>query len=292
MPITLTASTPFSLPAVINSHGWIQLAPFQNGQGSSFSYVARLSNGRVLLAQVDEAPNGVRLTAPGDLTAAEQEELAQQVAWMVGLDHDLSAFYELVRDDADLGHVVREARGRLLRSPTLFEDVVKTILTTNTAWSGTIRMTQNVVNQFGAPLPGAEPRRAFPTPEQLSRTTEDTLRSETGLGYRAPYVLNLARAVDSGELALEPLKDPSIPTEELRRRLLSIKGVGNYAAANLLLLLGRTDYIPIDSYALRMVSTEWHNGDPITPAEVEAAFAGWGRWKGLAYWFWNWKGGD
>ena len=294
MEITLTAPTPFSLPAVVNSHGWVQLAPFQNGGDGSFSYVARLSNGRVLHYSVSPIDGGVCVRVVGQLSAEEQGELAQQVRWTVGLDQDLSGFYELVRDHPKLSHVVVHARGRLLRSPTLFEDVVKTILTTNTSWSGTIRMTRNLVDQFGdplvsRPLPGDNAHRAFPTPSRLSESDEATLRKETSLGYRAPYVLQLARAVAGGELDLEALKDPQLPTEALRSHLLAIKGVGNYAAANLLLILGRTDYIPIDSWALRVVSNEWHGGEPITPAQVEAAFADWGPWKGLAYVFWDWS---
>jgi hypothetical protein len=44
---------------------------------------------------------------------------------MFRLDEDLSDFYELVRDD-DLAWCALGA-GRMLRAPTVFEDVVKTI---------------------------------------------------------------------------------------------------------------------------------------------------------------------
>lgn len=288
MELKLVAASPFSLAAVVNSHGWIQLAPFAEGEDGTFSYVTRLSSGRVLRYQAASLDGGLSVTTAQALDKEGASELAQQVRWTVGLDQDLAPFYEHVRDHPKLGHVVNEARGRLLRSPTLFEDVVKTILTTNTTWAGTRRMTGNLVAQFGEPLPDDGAQRAFPTPQRLAQTTAETLREETGLGYRAPYVLALAQAVDAGELELEALKDGDLPTEELRRELLKLKGVGSYAAANLLLLLGRYDFIPIDSWALRMVSQEWHKGEPIGPAEVEAAFEAWGEWKGLAYWFWDW----
>jgi 3-methyladenine DNA glycosylase/8-oxoguanine DNA glycosylase len=169
--------------------------------------------------------------------------------------------------------------------------VIKTILTTNTLWAATIRMNQNVVDLFGAPLPADPARRAFPAPERLAVTDEATLRAETRLGYRAPYVLALARQVASGELDLEALKIADIPTAELRKRLLAIKGIGAYATANLLMLLGRYDFIPVDSWAVKVVSNEFYAGEPVGPAEVEAAFDRWGQWKGLVYWFWNWKEG-
>jgi 3-methyladenine DNA glycosylase/8-oxoguanine DNA glycosylase len=97
----------------------------------------------------------------------------------------------------------------------------------------------------------------------------------------------LAIGVAQGDLDLEGLRAADLPTDELRRRFLALKGVGPYAAANLLMLLGRYDFIPIDSIALKMVSKEWHDGQPVGPREVEAAFARWGAWRGLAYWFWR-----
>ena len=133
------------------------------------------------------------------------------------------------------------------------------------------------------------PYVAKSSPEQLAATDEDTLRSAARLGYRAPYVLELACAIYSGDLDLESLKASESPTEVLRRRLLAIKGVGGYAAANLLMILGRYDFVPVDSWALKLVSHEWHGGEPVGRAEIEAAFERWGQWKGLAYWFWDWS---
>lgn len=290
MKLSLPARPPFSLPAVIRSHGWYQLAPFcANEQAHNLTYIDGLVSGRVVELVIQEEPGGISVVVQGELSPAEQGEIAEKVNWMLGLEQDFSAFYELAGQEPKLAHVPAGAQGRILRSPTLFEDVLKTILTTNTLWSATIRMNQNLVTQFGAPLPGDPNRRAFPTPESLASTDEATLRSETRLGYRAPYVLALARQVASGELDLEALKSPDIPTAEVRKRLLAIKGIGAYATANLLMLLGRYDFLPVDSWAFKLVSSEFHGGEPVGPAEVEAAFERWGSWKGLVYWFWNWE---
>jgi 3-methyladenine DNA glycosylase/8-oxoguanine DNA glycosylase len=251
--------------------------------------VERLASGRVVELQIEGAIDGIAVEIDADLDEAERREVEAKVAWMLGLNQALSAFYALAREEPKLAHVEEKAQGRLLRSPTLFEDVVKTILTTNTAWSGTIRMAEALVSQFGPPLPEDPARHAFPTPEQLAAAGEGMLRSEARLGYRAPYVLALARAVASGDFDLEALKSTNLETAELRRRLLALKGVGEYAAANLLMLLERYDFLPVDSWALKLVSHEWHDGAPVSRAEVEAAFAHWGQWKGLAYWFWDWS---
>jgi len=287
---TLSARPPFSLPAVVGSHGWIRLAPFgEDDRTGGLTYVEQLDSGRIMEMLIQEVAGGVSVEMDSPLSEAEQAEVARQVGWMLGLEQDFSAFYALARKEPKLAHVEERAQGRVLRSPTLFEDTVKTILTTNTSWAGTIRMVKALVSQFGAPLPADPTRHAFPTPDQLAATDEETLRSAAGLGYRAPYVLELARRVASGALDLEGFKTADIPTSQLRKQLLAIKGVGEYAAANLLMLLGRYDFVPVDSWALKMVSHEWYGGEPVRRAEVEAAFEHWAEWKGLAYWFWDWS---
>jgi len=290
MQFTLSAQPPFSLPAVVRSHGWAQLAPFGIEEDSGrLTYVVRLESSRVVALAIGEAPDGVSVEVDAELDPLEQTEVGGMVSWMLGLDQEFDAFYALAQEEPKLARVVERAQGRLLRSPTLFEDVVRTISTTNTQWRATIRMNAALVDHFGAPLAADPARRAFPTPEQLAVLDEAALRSEARLGYRAPYVLELAQAVADGTLDLEALKSTAMPTPQLRKRLLAIKGVGNYAAANLLMILGRYDFLPIDSWALKMVSREWHDGEQIGPAEVEAAFARWGEWQGLAYWFWAWE---
>jgi len=290
MRLTQSAHPPFSLSAVVRSHGWIRLAPFREDERTGgLTYVGRLQSGRVVELLVQETSDGVSVEVQGPLSEAETEDVGRQVAWMLALDQDSSAFYALARQEPKLAHVEEQAKGRILRSPTLFEDTVKTILTTNTSWGGTIRMVEALVSRFGPPLPADPTRHAFPAPDQLAATDVDTLRAETRLGYRAPYVLELARQVAGGALDLEGLKTSNVPTPELRQQLLAIKGVGDYAAANLLMLLGRYDFIPVDSWARKMVSQEWYDGQPVGRAEVEAAFERWGAWKGLAYWLWDWS---
>ena len=290
MKITLTARPPFSLPSVIRSHGWIQLAPFREDDATGgFSYIAHLESGRVINLQIKATSSEVIVEITDDLTVAEVHAVQEIVSWMLNLDQDFSTFYDLASQEPKLARAAARAQGRILRSPTLFEDVVKTILTTNTLWSATIRMNNNLVQQFGISLTENPDRRAFPTAARLAETDEQTLRTQTRLGYRAPYVLQLARSIDSGELDLESLKNANLPTLELRKRLLAIKGIGEYAAANLLMLLGHYDFIPVDSWALKMVSNEWYAGARVGRAEVQAAFERWGQWKGLAYWLWDWS---
>lgn len=290
MKLTIPVKHSFSLVSVIHSHGWARLAPFHLlGTNDEIQYIYRANNGQVIKLNISERTDGVIVDLHHKDDQIAVDEITAAVIWMLALNEDFSEFYELTRNEPNLRHVEEKAQGRLLRSPTLFEDTIKTILTTNTSWAGTIRMTKSLVTQFGDPLPGSDGEFSFPNPERIASSNEQILRDETRLGYRAPYILNLARQADSGHLDLEALKTGEIPSEELHKQLTSIKGIGNYAAANLMMLLGYYEYLTIDSWAIKMVSQEFFKGETIEPKDVEEVFEPWGKWKGLAYWLWDWS---
>ena len=289
MNISLTARPPFNFLSVVNSHGWVQLAPFRfNETEQVLSYTDCLSNGRVVDYRITGSPQGVIVYIAGRLNKAEQNEIAEKVSWIFGLDQNFETFYKTVHKEPKLKHVRDLARGRVLRSPTFFEDVLKTILTTNTLWAATKRMNLNLIDSFGDPLTGTD-FKAFPDPARIAASSPDVLRGVNRVGYRAPYIHKLAVRSASGELDLEVFKTSSLGTLELRKELMKIAGVGPYAAANLLMILGRSDFIPVDSYAMKMVSLEWYRGKPVTGKQVEKRFEKWGEYKGLAFWFWDWK---
>ncbi|MGB7873256.1 MAG: endonuclease III domain-containing protein [Anaerolineales bacterium] len=290
MKLTLPTHQPFNFRNTVRSHGWYQMAPFAyDEEANLLNYVIRLETDKVLEIQIRQAPDGISVETQAKLTKAETSNITEAVTWMFGLEMDFSAFYAAAKKEPNLAHVEKKAYGRVLRSPTLFEDVLKTILTTNTLWAATKRMNLNLMNQFGPTLSDDPEKRAFPNPAEIAASSPEALKEAVRVGYRAPSIHELAVRVASGELDLETLKTSDLPTLELRKELLKIKGVGPYAAANLLLILGRGDFIPVDSWALKLVSHEWYDGEPVTPKQVEEHFEQWGEFKGLVYWFWDWK---
>jgi 3-methyladenine DNA glycosylase/8-oxoguanine DNA glycosylase len=88
-----------------------------------------------------------------------------------------------------------------------------------------------------------------------------------------------------GRLDLSSFEDPALPTGELYQRLRQIKGVGDYAAATILMLLGRYEYLAIDSEMRAFVAKKYFNGQPAGDSQIRAIYAPWGRWQYLAYWF-------
>jgi 3-methyladenine DNA glycosylase/8-oxoguanine DNA glycosylase len=301
MKFNLPARKPFNFTSVVNSHGWRQLAPFSYDENANtLGYTLRLSNARIIELRMSDGKDGLSVETD-KLNKSEQKEVTDAVTWMFGLDMDFSAFYAASRAEPKLARAKKQALGRVLRSPTLFEDVIKTIFTTNTLWGATKNMTRKLVDEYGIALTSysksseatsadeARIIRAFPSAESIAASNPETIKEKIRVGYRAPAIHELAVSVASGQFNLESLKTSKLPTLELRKELMKINGVGPYAAANLLLILGRSDFIPIDSWALKLVSHEWYKGKPITAKEVEKHFEKWGEFKGLAFWFWDWK---
>jgi 3-methyladenine DNA glycosylase/8-oxoguanine DNA glycosylase len=218
----------------------------------------------------------------GSAGAQASDALTKTVAHMFRLDEDLSAFYKLVGADGDLSWCARGA-GRMLRAPTVFEDVVKTICTTNTAWSGTRRMTTALVDNLGAEAPGGG--HAFPAPEAMAEKDETFYREVVRAGYRGPYLQQLASDVAAGVVDLESLNDPELPDDDVAERLLALPGVGPYAAAHVMLTsLGRYSRLVLDSWTRPTYQKVSGSRRAVKDTTIERRFKRYGDYAGLAFW--------
>jgi 3-methyladenine DNA glycosylase/8-oxoguanine DNA glycosylase len=225
----------------------------------------------------------VTLTARGVSVddGAPLDELAAVVRHMLRLDEDLSAFYARAAGDGALAWAA-DGAGRLLRSPTVFEDVVKTICTTNCAWSATVRMVSALVEHLGEPARDGN-GHAFPTPAAMAAAGEDFYADVARAGYRGAYLRTLAADVVSGALDLEALADPELGDDEAAERLLALPGVGPYACAHVMMLLGRYGRLVLDSWT-RPTYRRVAGRPRVTDKGIERAFRRYREYAGLAFW--------
>lgn len=93
---------------------------------------------------------------------------------------------------------------------------------------------------------------SFPDAAVTARLEERDL-APLRCGYRAEYIINAARAVDSGELDLEALSRTD--TDTAMKALLSVRGVGKKVANCAVLFgLGHMDAFPVDVWMKRALS--------------------------------------
>jgi 3-methyladenine DNA glycosylase/8-oxoguanine DNA glycosylase len=156
------------------------------------------------------------------------------------------------------------------------------ICTTNCTWGLTEVMVGNLTSKLGRSVGNG--RYSFPTPAAIAGKTELSLRKEIKSGYRSPYLLELAEAVEAGALDLESWRTSTLPTEDLYRQVLAVKGIGAYAAGNILKLLGRCDYLGLDSWVRKKFSELHKNGRKTKDSTIEKHYKPFGKWKGLFFW--------
>lgn len=96
---------------------------------------------------------------------------------------------------------------------------------------------------------------AFPTTRNIADASLSDL-FDCGLGYRAQYLKEAAQGICLGQIDLEALS--LLPTEDLKRELMKIKGVGD-KVANCVTLFGfkRGDSFPVDTWIEKIYSEDF-----------------------------------
>ena len=283
---------PVDLVRTLNSHGFVDLPPMRpSADYRSVELTLSLRRGRPRTVRIEGGRRGhakVSVLGPA-VSEAAAAEVTAGVRRVLRLDADLSSFYEAASADPDLDWVTTGA-GRMVQSPTVFEDVVKTICTTNCTWSATQRMVHAIVEHLGERAPGADPQgpwgRAFPTPAAMAGAGEGFYRDVARAGYRGAYLIELARVVEAGDLDLETFAvatPEELPDEELEARLLAISGVGPYAAAHIMMTVGRYHRLILDSWT-RPTYAKKVGRPKVTDAGIERRFRRYGPYAGLAFW--------
>jgi len=277
------------------SHGFHDLAPMAIDEvDRSLDLTLRTPRGmprRVRIAAADGRRGHARVEILGRpaTSAASRDAIARGAARVLRLDQDLSAFYALAAGDPDLAWVTAGA-GRMLRSPTVWEDVVKTLCTTNCSWSLTTTMVNALVRELGEPAAGFadDPlANAFPTPVAMAGRDERFYREVVRSGYRAPYFVRLAELVAGGGVDLEALADASrldLPDGEVEALLRSLPGIGPYAAANVMMTLGRSSRLILDSWSRPAYVRAAGRRKLPSDTQIERRFRRYGNDAGLAFW--------
>jgi N-glycosylase/DNA lyase len=266
---------PVDLRRTLASHGVADLPPNEiDADAAALTTTLALPRGATTVQVGDGSAGAARVTGEGP-----RPDVLDAVRYMLRLDDDLSAFYAVACKDPELAWAAKGA-GRMMRSLTVFEDVVKTICTTNCAWSATVRMTTALVDQLGEQAPDG--RRAFPTPAAMADADDDFYRDVVRAGYRGAYLRSLAATVADGILDLEALNDPALTDDEVAERLIALPGCGPYATAHMMMLLGRYSRLILDSWTRPTYARL--NGRKAADGTIERRFRRYRDYAGLAFW--------
>lgn len=178
------------------------------------------------------------------------------------MDHPLEEIYADFPNDPLSREALAMCRGmRIIRQPRW--ECLATFVTSSMKQVAHIRaMSLALRRSLGRKVGG---HFCYPSPEAVAGAGEGVLRA-CGLGYRAANLSATARLVASGAVDLESIA--TLPTDELRRTLTGLPGVG-VKVANCVLLFAyeRLDAVPIDVWIHRVL-VAMRRGRGGTPAQL------------------------
>lgn len=271
----------YDLRRDVCSYGYFTLAPnVWDCRAHTLTRPFELSGGiaTVTLAQPAGAGSAIAAVSDRGVLRREKDQVRRLATRMLRLDDlDVEDFHRVDR------RWKKSGRARVFRSPSFFEDLVKTVTSCNVTWPGTKNMNRRMCEVIS---PG------FPTAAQLARRRPETLRHRCGVGYRDKRLVELAKLVVAGEVDPEWFEDPAQDDEAILKALLELPGVGPYAAANVLQLLGRYSRLPLDTESVRHGRAVL--GMSGTTRQIEKAlmahYEPFGAHKFRSYWFelWDW----
>ncbi len=176
-------------------------------------------DGRAIAVEVVFRGNAaVCRTDPGEGYAAHRA-----VRRMLGFDSDSAGFERQFARDKTLGAMVRNQRGlRIPGTPDPWEAFGWAIMGQQISLKAAVALRRAVIMALGRPH--ASGLRAFPTAEAIAATDVDHLRTLKFSGSKAEYLLAAARAVASGEVPLNSMRQLS--ARHAARLLSAIRGVG------------------------------------------------------------------
>jgi 3-methyladenine DNA glycosylase/8-oxoguanine DNA glycosylase len=257
------------LALTVASHGWVYLEPWRwDSETGTLSHPERIGSAHGTIAVRQHDPTTLLVAWDGFPGVAPAEVLRRAGRWVSAEWDPAPALAALAAGFVEEAALIARGGGRILRCSTFYEDFVKTVLTVNTSWSGTCRMSAALVAEPGGGV--------FPEPLAILDYGEERLRGIAKLGFRAPVVMSATRRLlDDGAIDEAGNGDDARLEHEY---LVSLKGIGPYAAAHCRMLLQDFSRIPIDSVVVAHLK-----GHDTTPEAFIAARAECGVYLGLGY---------
>ncbi len=202
-----------------------------------------------------ETPSGIEFMAGPEKDSVLEPKLRNYL----GLNTDLEELYTSMSFDDRLTEAISRHHGMRILAQDPWECLISFICSSA---SNITRITNNIESlctAFGNEIfMDGYMRHTFPTPVELARSTNESLR-DLGLGYRADYVVSTARMVDSGNIDLMALYE--MPYDEALEHLTMLDGVGDKVANCVLLFsLDKPEAFPVDTWIDKALQ-KWYLGD-------------------------------
>lgn len=206
------------------------------------------------------------------------------------LEADLKTFYEVAQNDSVLKNLCQKFYGlRMIGMPDLFESLIWSIIGQQINLNFAYSLKEKLVQNFGQKLIFKDDVfYALPTPEKLATLNIEDFQPFQFSRSKAQYILNVSRAFAEGHLSQEMLA--KLPFEEIRQKLVAIKGIGNWTANySMMKSLKNYDAFPVEDVGLHnAVKTQYNLSAKPSIKELHSMSEKWAGWRGYAtFYFWH-----
>jgi len=277
---TIELGTPdhYDLSMTCHAHGWMKLAPFRWDQGSKTLHFSVFIDD--IPIDIDTFQEGSKIVASItsciNLTDDQIDSAVKVISRALDLNTSTNDLLETAeRIGQEYVCIIKKGAGRLLHSPTLWEDAVKTLFTTNCTWSLTQKMCDAACSErfsWAAPS-GTFP---FPSPHTFAKYTTVQIKKMIPVGYRSEYLIPLANRFTQDPI-LSDIETNGYNYQEADKLVRSLKGFGDYGVAHLLILSGYFNEIPIDTVVVSYLKKNYRVRKP--KSFINRTYRKWKKYK-------------
>jgi DNA-3-methyladenine glycosylase II len=270
--------------------GWSLFTPYEQYEGGTLWTATHLGSS---LAGIKLASRGttsrpriaVRIFFSERPRRARAEEVKRQLNSALGAEDRLAGFYRMARRDKALAHAIRDLRGMHDTSPcTLFSEACLAILLQMAPLDRSEAMMAAFITRYG-PIAAFDGKRirAWPTPSRIASLRASELAKSCNVGYRAKYLVALARKLATGTFpSMEQLR--AMPRDEAKRALMELPGIGDYSAD----IISPHGGFPIDAWSVEVFSQLFYGRTPARNRESiekvkREGLRRWGQWAWMAF---------
>ena len=205
-----------------------------------------------------------------------KEDVRDKILYHFWSDYNLSDFYSKFAKDNYLSKTIEACHGlRVMRHLDIKYGIIEGILTQNSSTKRTRRMESCLRNSYG---------NSYTVDlREIARASEEELQQKCKVGYRARYIVNIARKILNEDLNFEEIKQ--MDSSDARKQLLKIDGIGPKVADIILLFcFGKSDAFPMDRWLRKALKREYFDRSEKTDRELrEFALNRFGEHSGIAH---------
>ena len=219
-----------------------------------------------------------------EFSDAEKGDIAFRMKRALRTEEDLNEFYEMARKDDILKGVIGDLYGmRTVGWQDLFPALILAVTLQMAPMKRSTQMMELLIENFGDKISfDGKTVLYWPSPEQIADTDLEELKAKAKLGYRAENLLSIAKTLTRGFPTMEELW--MMPFEEAKKKLLSLRGIGDYSAEIVVPGMG----FPLDIWSAKIFHVLFFGKEPESPREAirelkKIAEERWGKWRGHAF---------